>query len=339
MLAMQAQDPNAILWAIATRCAGNPDATTVAGAFEAAAVVRNRPSRGTLQVTTAEDMAWLSEHLTPRSTAAAARRRGQLGLDDQVVETARGVVVAVLAEGRVRTRRELVDELTRAGVELDGMQAGHVLRHLTEHMVIVFDGVPGPVDSFRSGDTLESLREPRAREESLAEVALRYFSARGPATPGCLGWWANLTMRDARGAIEAAGGALEEVELAGESFVVPTGSVDMGDAEVDSVLAEPLLLAAFDEYLLAYRSRDATLRPEWAPRVVPGRNGMFKPVVVVDGEVVGTWSRRVRKQRVEVVVEPFAGLSAGAVDGLARRAEQYGDFLGLAADLSVVPAD
>ena len=335
MVAMQAQDPNGMVFGLSVRAASRPTEEAVLADFAAGAVVRNRPSRGTLQVTAPEDLHWLTELMAPRSNAAALKRRDQLGVTEEMVVAVGEVLRAELAGGTVRTRAELVEACAAGGVPLDGAQAGHVLRHHTEMMSIVFAGTQGRVDRFALADDWIGGRRRLERPAALAELATRFFAARGPATAQCLGWWANLAMGDVRAGIEGAGAVLENVEIGGSTFIVPAGSVGLSSAEIDRLLAEPLLLPPFDEYLLGYRSRDPVITAEHLDAVVPGRNGMFKPMVVVDGEIVGLWSKKATTKTVTVTVEPFDKLSAEAVDGLAQRAEEYGTFLGRSVTLAV----
>lgn len=335
MVALQAQDPRAVLHALSLRCAGHPTEASVAAEFDAARVVRNRPSRGTLQVTASEEMHWLSALMTPRSNAAAVKRRSTIGVTDAMVEAVGEVMRSELEGGRVRTRPELVAACAEAGIALDGARAGHVLRHHTEVMTIVFAGISGGVDSFALAEEWIPRRREPTGPDALAELATRYFTTRGPATLQCLAWWANLPMGAVRQAIAAAGPALEEIDVAGGRSVVATGSVSLDSAEVDGILAEPLLLPSFDEYLLSYRDRSAVISPEGLTAVIPGRNGMFKPVVVVGGEVVGIWSRRLTSDTVTVTIEPFEELASAAHDGLARRADDYGAFLGMQAQMVI----
>ncbi|MEZ5380320.1 MAG: winged helix DNA-binding domain-containing protein [Microthrixaceae bacterium] len=335
MVAMQAQDPKGVLWALSVRSAGRPDEAAVTGDLAAGAVVRNRPSRGTLQVTAPEDLHWLTGLLAARSNAAAVKRRDQLGVTQSTVDAVGEVLRNELAGGRTRTRPELVAACAAAGVPLDGSQAGHILRHHTETMTVVFAAPQGRSDTFALADEWIGTRRELDRDGALAELALRYFTSRGAATAQCLSWWGNLTMGDVRSAIAGAGSALEEVELAGETFVVDGATANLTPAEVDAALAEPHLLAPFDEYLLGYRSRDAVITAERLDAVVPGRNGMFKPIVVVDGEVVGLWSRKATTKSVTVTVEPFSKLPASAADALAQRADCYGAFLGRRATLEM----
>ena len=93
------------------------------------------------------------------------------------------------------------------------------------------------------------------------------------------------------------------------------------------------LLPGFDEYLLGYGDRTAALAPEHSDAIVPGSNGMFKPTIVVDGEVLGTCRRTIKAR--EVVIEPalFGRLSAGVRELLAEAAQGYGAFIGRAVRL------
>ncbi|MFC7756559.1 DNA glycosylase AlkZ-like family protein [Tsukamurella soli] len=69
MLAMQAQDAAGVRWALSLRAADHPADDAVRAELAAGAVVRNRPSRGTLQVTAPEDLHWMSATLSPARAA------------------------------------------------------------------------------------------------------------------------------------------------------------------------------------------------------------------------------------------------------------------------------
>jgi hypothetical protein len=55
---------------------------------------------------------------------------------------------------------------------------------------------------------------------------------------------------------------------------------------------------------------------------------MFKPTIVVDGEVVGTWRRTIRAREAVVEAIPFARLPDAVHEDLERAAETYGAFMG-----------
>jgi hypothetical protein len=67
-----------------------------------------------------------------------------------------------------------------------------------------------------------------------------------------------------------------------------------------------LLLPGFDEFILGYGDRRAQLEPEFADRIVPGGNGVFRHTVVSAGRVVGTW----RRHRQGIEATPFTAFTA-----------------------------
>jgi hypothetical protein len=106
-----------------------------------------------------------------------------------------------------------------------------------------------------------------------------------------------------------------------------------------SAPTEPVhLLPGFDEYLLGYGDRTAALDREHSQAIVPGGNGMFKPTIVVDGEVVGTWKRTLRAHEIVIDAAPFARLPRSVHDGLGRAVEAYGAFVGRPARLAKMAA-
>jgi hypothetical protein len=88
------------------------------------------------------------------------------------------------------------------------------------------------------------------------------------------------------------------------------------------------LLPGFDEYFLGYTDRSLVLLEEHAQKVVPGNNGVFKPMIVVDGQVVGVWKRALKKNAVEIVLSPFWTLDI-AEERLIEAAQRFSGFLGL----------
>jgi len=87
------------------------------------------------------------------------------------------------------------------------------------------------------------------------------------------------------------------------------------------------VLPGFDEYLLGYQDRSLTLPPEFATRVAPGANGIFLPLIVSRGQVVGTWKRPAGSARPEAVPEPFASLTEPELAGFHRAIRTYSRFM------------
>ncbi|QEC52772.1 winged helix DNA-binding protein [Anseongella ginsenosidimutans] len=92
------------------------------------------------------------------------------------------------------------------------------------------------------------------------------------------------------------------------------------------------LLPAFDEYLVSYQDRSPALASSLF-REVFTQNGIFKPVIVLNGQVAGTWKRTLKKDSVLIELSPFGELSKTAGQAVTSAAARYGRFLGLRAEI------
>jgi hypothetical protein len=327
MLAMQAQDFPGAKWSVGLRAPQASEAT-VDAAFHSAEVVRSWPMRGTLHLVPAEDLGWMLDLTAPRAIRSAASRRAALGVADADVERARQIAIASLTGGRALTRDAILASIAAGGVSTEGQRGYHLLWYLAQTGTLVLGAGQGKQQTFSLLD--EWVRAPRRleREEALGELAHRYFRSHGPATVRDLVRWSGLTTGDVKRGLGVSGSRLTALDLDGVRYHVAPETLALTPAG-----ARVHLLPGFDEYLLGYADRSAALAPEHSAAVIPGGNGMFKPTVVADGEVVGTWRRTVT--RGAVLVEPLLwSPQRGAVqDGLVEAVGAYGAYLGRPARL------
>jgi hypothetical protein len=328
MLAMQGQDyPGAKL--SAGLRSGATEAQ-VEAALDAGEIVRSWPMRGTLHLVAAEDLPWMLELTAERSTASAAGRRAILGITLDEIERAREIAIDALPGRATLARAALLEAIQAGGVSVAGQRGYHFLWFLAQTGTLVLGATEGRQQTYARLDAWVPNPRRLERDEALGELALRYFRSHGPAVPDDLTRWSGLTMRDVRRGIAVAGVGLASVEIAGRAYLVGADAVEA----VGTTDAGMLLLPGFDEYVLGYRDRTAMLAPERQEAIVPGNNGMFKATIVVDGEVVGTWGKKVGARGVTLEPRPFDPLPAGAGAGLAEATAAYGRFLGVPARLA-----
>lgn len=331
--AMQGQDLGAARWALGARVPGATLAD-VDAAFDEGLLIRSWPMRGTLHVVSPRDIGWIQALTTPRVTGAGAvRRREQLGLDLSVIERAREIAVGHLEGGGRASRDELLAAFTAAGIALAPGWGYHIVWHLAQTGTLCLGPIGGREQALVLVDEWVPGQRRLEREEALVELAVRYFATHGPATVKDLAWWAGLPLRDVRAGVAGAGDALAAVVVddLGEHWL-PADLLDSIEAADGEPLEGVWALPGFDEHLLGYADRGAVLDPRHAARVVPGRNGVFRPTIVSDGRVVGTWSRTITAgatPRVEVGAEPFGRLSRAERRGFEVATRRYGDYLGL----------
>lgn len=308
--AVQAQDLPGAIASLALRTAGR-SRDEVHAAFDAGEVVRTWPVRGTLHVVPAEDLGWMTTLGAPRPMAAAARRRGQLGLDDADLGTAHEIALRTVPA----TRDELFAAWTGAGLDPVRGRGYHLLVHLAHSRVLCF----GPT---RDGEPLvvavdDWIRAPRLpdREEAHAGWARSYFRGHGPATVADFLRWTGIPAAEARAGVAAVRDELAALEVDGTEYLMDPETPDRlaaHRAEAEAVH----LLPGFDEFVLGYADRSAVLDPAHAERIVPGGNGVFRPTVVAGGRIVGTWAA----PRGRFTVEAFDGTPTH--DAAAQRARE-----------------
>ncbi|NQD88923.1 winged helix DNA-binding domain-containing protein [Paenarthrobacter sp. CM16] len=317
MTAMQAQDLGHALWAVGQRVPGTR-ASDVRAALDAGTVVRSWPMRGTLHLLAPEDLRWILDITSGRLMTAVAGRHRELGITQDDIshcrdiahKTTEGLKASEGAHGA--TREQLFQAFEEAGQSTTAQRGIHLLGSLCQRAWLV----QGPMAAPTGKAGLQQLFVPfeewipnsrvLQREEGIAELLFRYLRSHGPATIKDFAWWSQVPLTEARAALKSLHGHLVELPLRGTSYWMSPETAAMLD---DGVPGSRSLLAlpGFDEFLLGYQDRSLVLAPEYAEQVVPGKNGVFKRIIVSGGEVVGTWARTVNGKSVGVLPEPFAG--------------------------------
>jgi hypothetical protein len=325
--AMQAQDDLQAIWAIGCRTEG-AKAADIEQALVDKKIVLTWAMRGTLHFVPAEDVKWMLK-LAPRMLAQNKRRLEQLEIDAKLLVHSESLIRSAMQDkGRI-SRPDLMQLLESAGIGTKNQRGYQLLWCLAQSGLICLGPMEGKQQTFVLLD--EWVREERelSREASLAELAKRYFSGHGPATLHDFAWWSGLTIGEARQAVEAAQGALDSEKIEGRAYW--TGKEAAFEFEDRSVVC---LLPGYDEYLLGYKDRSAVLAAEHAPLIVPVHNGVFAPMLVVDGQVAGTWKRTIKKGGVNMTIRPFAKLGCPE-EAVIEAARQFSQFVGLPLSLAV----
>ncbi len=328
MLALQGQDLAAVLWAVGARTrAGQATEGAVLGAMASGDLVRGWPMRGTLHLLPARELGWMLSLTTERLTTGLDQRWANLGLDRAQVERGRDVLHDALRGGAALTRAQVQERLTEAGLEPTGGRGYHLIWFASQTGLVCW-GPPGTGEQLLVLNE-EWIRDPRrlGREEALAELLVRYVRGHGPATLKDFLHWTKLTAAEGREALALAGDRLERAQLegtrgvAGQVLLEPSVLPEPGD--VPTVVHA---LPAFDEYLLGFKDKSPVIRREHEPAVVPGGNGVFQPILVSRGRVIGTWGRSTRRGALVPEWRPFGELSAPQTAGAARAFARYARF-------------
>lgn len=321
MGAMQAQDYGQSLWAVGLRTKG-AKLGNVLEAIESGKILRTWPMRGTIHWVPAEDAKWMVALNGERTISSARSRHVEMSLDDKVFGRAEELLRENLQGGKRLSRPKIRELLEAHKFDVADQRVGHILGALSLRGVLCIGPMDGKQQTFVLLDEWAPKPRSFAREEGLGELAKRYFVSHGPATLVDFATWASLALRDAKIGLELAKSELVSLEADGSEYWVNRDAQD-----VDPNASKGAhLLAGFEEYLLGYKDRTAVVAPDHA--VASYVNGIFYPIIVVDGQVVGTWKRAVGAKRITVSFTPFTPLSATTMKQLHAEAERYGKFMG-----------
>jgi hypothetical protein len=321
LVAAQAQDYAGAKWSIGLRLPGSTDAS-IEQAIANKTIVRTWALRGTLHFVAAADIRWLLALVAPRVIAGNARRYRELELDEQMLARSNAVLSRALRTGKPLTRTALFVVLQQNGISTQGQRGVYMLQRASLDGLICQGVMRGKDPTFMPLDASFPKIKKMRRDEALAELARRYFTSRGPATLQDFVWWSGLSTAEASAGLEAV-----KSRLAHESFDGRTYWLSRSRPAIHDRSPTTYLLPGFDEYLLSYKDRSASLDVPRYNRLTPP-NGMLPSTIVIDGRVVSTWKRTLKKDSVVIAAHPFAALTAAEGRAFAVAAHRYGEFLG-----------
>jgi hypothetical protein len=323
--AVQAQDYGGAKWGISQRTAGLTDAE-IEKEIDDGAIVRTHVLRPTWHFVAAADIKWMLSLSAPRVHAANAYWYRHLEVDDSVARRSRTAITTALSEGKHLTRAELGQALTRAKIDITNpiRLASIVMR--TELDAVICSGVRRG-KQFTYALFEERVTKPAVleRDAALFVLAERYFATRGPATVDDFAWWSGLTKADAKRGVEAAASRLEHESIEGRSYWSPPER----RVRIPSPLAH--LLPNYDEYFVGYRDRSAFGTRLVSSGVKPRTSALSGHALVVNGQIVGGWTRTLVGRTLVVQPKPLIQLSEAERRAVGVTAGKFGRFLGLPA--------
>ena len=308
--AMQGQDLPGVVASAALRSTGV--SADVLDDLNSGRIVRGYPMRGTVFFLPGADAAWITELCArPSLRTASARRRD---LDETHVERVRELTAETLAGGP-RPRSVLFEAWRDGGISTDEGRGYHLLFHLIAGGFVVYGPWNGADQSvaltsqWLPPDSGLAARFNGERTAAIAELLRRYLTSHGPATIRDFAWWTKLPLGEIRAALPLVTGV--EADGVDEPSYWAEGLRDRA-ADLGRSVSRPLLLPGFDEFILGYADRLFAMTADEHALLVPGNNGVFKPSVVVGGQVRGLWRRGGRPGRRTLEVTEFTGLTPTA---------------------------
>ena len=286
--------------------------------------------RGTLHLIPAADLGLYTSAMRARSI----KTRNSWLKFFQLSEAELIDVIAAIGEAlddRPQTRDELIARVGAGRSEhvLAGLRSGWggMLKPVARNGLLCFGPSRGQSVTFVRPERWIAGWRQLDPEAALVEVARRYLTAYGPATKQDFArWWGSWA---GVGNAAWAGLAHERVPVSIEG-----SRADVLESDLEAVSCQPLavpvqLLPAFDPYLMGHATRHHLFEAVHASKV-SRTAGWISAVLLVDGQVAGTWKHDVVKETLRVTLAPFRRLNSKTTAEVGRRAGSLAETLGLA---------
>ncbi len=316
MGALQAQDYTMSKWAIGLRLK-SATVEEINKALAEGEIIRTHIMRPTWHYVAGKDLRWMWQLTSPRvrKTVDVWIKASGVDIPKEVYVRCNDLIGRMLQGKRSLTREEIGNELERIGIITShNRMKCYILR--AEMEGIICSGAD------RNGKPTYALLDEQVpwtpvlpREEALARLALRYFQSHSPATVDDFIWWSGLTATEAKQAIGALGDQLIKEHFGEREFWVHASCREAKEKEVIH------FLPPFDEYLISYKDRSPVIPIEHHPKAF-NRWGIFYPVILYNGQIIGNWNK-IKKKKELIVNTSFFDEGITCRTGLLHQAEDH----------------
>ena len=320
MGAMQAQDFAMAKWAIGLRI---PESTemTIEQAYNAGDILRTHLMRPTWHFVSPDDIYWLLELTAPQIRKILRTNDKRFELTESVYAASNNILEKILSGGQSLTREELVQAYDAIHIRTDENRLSHILIRAELDGVVCSGPLKGKKPTYALLAERVPVKKSITREEALATLATRYFKSHCPASLRDFVWWSGLSITDARKAFHMIQSGFVSETIGNETYLFTNNFTDALPSKLSIHL-----LPAFDEYLIAYSNRSAALDGIDNKKTISD-NGIFRPIIVINGQIRGLWKRTTKKDKVFIETQHFQSFDTKTITAIDKEIKRYGIFL------------
>lgn len=296
--AMQAQDYAMAKWAVGSRC--HASEKEIEEAVNSAKIIRTHILRPTWHFVSADDIYWMLDLSAPqvkRFTSSAAKK---FGYDEKKLNQTNVSIEKLLAGNNHLSRDEIMQELNIKKTSKEDFLSAAIMMNAELDGLVCNGRMKGKQITYALLE--ERVLKPKTKltkEEGLAKLALRYFESHGPATALDFSWWSGFPPTICQKTINAIELQLNHITVDNQQYWFKK---DLKDENYSSESIH--FLPAFDEILISYKTREASFNTEHQSKVFTN-NGIFKPIILENGKVIGIWKRTIKKDHAKIETEFF----------------------------------
>ncbi len=286
-------------------------------------IIRAHLLRPTWHFAANEDVCWMLELTAQHIKSSLKSRHKNLGLDTEAIKRSNRIIEKSLSGGNHLSREELMSELIKAKFDVSENRSSHFMLMAELEGIVCSGAAKGKKQTYALFDEHVAKSKTIKRDEALAKLTERYFTSHGPATLKDFVWWSGLPVADARNAIEMVKSKfISEIIDEKEYWFVDSIKIPK------KIKESAYLLPAYDEFTISYTDRCAVLNPNAIDKAI-SNNGIFRPIIVVNGQVVGLWKPVKTKDKINIETEFFVKLDKAVKSLIKNKVQEFNEFVDL----------
>ena len=299
MGAIQAQDLPMSLLAIALRTQ-NATVKIVEKALNDGEIIRTHLMRPTWHIVSKNDIYWMLDLTAEPLKRIIGRRYKEMDFNDELMRKANKLLEKNLQGGEL-SRAEIYKIFAENNIRTDENRLSHFLMNAELNQLVCSGSVTGRLQTFCLLEEKVPEKKRFSREESILKLPETYFRSHAPATIEDFAWWSFLSKKDIRWALEELKNKFDSKKIGEETYYF---SPEIFENKLPK--SSVYLLPAFDEFLVSYQSKHVSIENLHQRKAVSA-NGLFYPIIVQNGQIIGTWRKSSVKKNIEIETKFFDG--------------------------------
>lgn len=315
--AMQGQEYAQTKWGIGLRLSHLSD-YDIEKELTKGKILRTHLLRPTWHFVSAEDIHWLLKLTAPRVHAVNNYMYRQLELTDNIFRRCKDILIKTLQGGNQTTRSDINEEFKKHKIIAQGHRLSYIMMHAELEGIICSGARQGNQFTYALLDERVKNKKSLEKDEALAEITTRYFNSRNPATVKDFSTWSGLTISDCKKGIEMIKPLLQKVVIEQQEYFF-NPNVSLPNKQPEKIY----LLPIYDEFIMGYKDRSAMMTLK--------NNATFRydNMIVLDGQIIGTWKRTVLKNVINMEFDFFKPLNKHLSKAFDEAVNHFSKFIKL----------
>jgi hypothetical protein len=318
--AVQAQEYGPTKWGLGIRLPHLND-QDIENDFTAGKILRTHLLRPTWHFVTAEDIRWLLMLTAPRVTMANAYMYRKLELDETVFKKCNTILIHSLQGGKQKTRAALNETFKENKIIAEGHRLSYIMMQAELKGILCSGAREGNEFTYALLEERVKPVKPMSQEEALAELSLRYFNSKGPATVKDFSTWSGLTLTDCRKGIELIKKKLS-AEKIGEEIYYFNSTILKHTKPSQAIFLLPL----YDELIMGYKDRTPMMLYRDRTK---SKKLLYDNMIVSEGRIIGCWRRELKTKSIRIEYDFLQKPSVEQAKAFEKSLARYKEFTGL----------